>query len=88
MGRSSALSGRAYNGHGFVPRGEAGRYIPEGNAVPGARLSLSTKWRGLVRRVSAPALKCPLTRPAITRRPAAEWLSRRRCRDRSAAWWP
>jgi acetyl-CoA acetyltransferase len=30
---------------GFVPRGEAGRFIAERNTAPGGKLPLNTQWR-------------------------------------------
>ena len=43
---------------GFVPRGEASRYIPERNAGPGGRLSLNTNG-GACSQGSASAPKMP-----------------------------
>ena len=82
--RSAALTPGGEGG--FVPRGEAGRCIPERNAAPGGRLSANTNSGGLFAGSRPSPNSARSRRPAITRRPAAELPSKRRCRDRSAAW--
>src|SRR5215471_17756364 len=64
---------------GFVSRGEAGGYIPERSAARAAGCCSTSNGGGLFARSRASASKVPASRhPAITRRPAAEWRSKRR----------